>query len=105
MVADPSASHRVVVGSPMRVAAWTDDDVALSSDVGVARSGPGRCSSLRTGETGTAERSDPTMNALAIVYVNEHLQELADGAKRHPSRVPGPSLRQRIASAVSTFRS
>jgi hypothetical protein len=61
--------------------------------------------SLRTGETGDAERSDRTMNALAVQYVNTHLQELADDAQRHPSRVHRPSLRKRIASAVSHFRS
>jgi hypothetical protein len=44
------------------------------------------------------------MNTLAILYVNAHLQELADDAKRRPNRVHGPSLRQRIAAAASHFR-
>lgn len=45
------------------------------------------------------------MNALAVYYVNQHLQELRDEAERHRSvRADGPSLRQRIASAVSDAR-
>lgn len=45
------------------------------------------------------------MNALAIMYVNAHLQELADDAAKHRThRVHGPSLRQRIAAAASHVR-
>jgi hypothetical protein len=57
---------------------------------------------MRTGRTGTAERSDQAMNALAVLYVNEHLQELLDEAAMHrASDAHRPSLRQRIASAAS----
>ena len=45
------------------------------------------------------------MNALAIMYVNSHLQELTDdAAKRRTPRVHGPSVRQRIATAATRFR-
>jgi hypothetical protein len=61
---------------------------------------------VRTGHTGDAERSDQEMNALAVVYVNSHLQELADeAAQRRTIRAHGPSLRQRIAATVSNVRS
>jgi hypothetical protein len=45
------------------------------------------------------------MNALANLYVNNHMQELLDEAARE--RVPRaaqPSRRARIASALSSFR-
>jgi hypothetical protein len=59
---------------------------------------------LRTGWTGDAERSDQAMNALANLYVNMHLQELLDEAARDRAhRVTQPSLRTRIASALSSF--
>ena len=49
-----------------------------------------------------AARSDPAMNAIAVLYVNEHLQELLDeAAERHALKPQRPSLRQRIASAAS----
>jgi hypothetical protein len=59
---------------------------------------------LRTGWTGDAERSDQAMNALANLYVNMHLQELLDeAAQDRARRVAQPSLRTRIASALSSF--
>jgi hypothetical protein len=60
---------------------------------------------LRTGQTGDAERSDLTMNALAILYVNQHLQELLDeAANDRTTRAFRPSLASRIASVLSTLR-
>lgn len=45
------------------------------------------------------------MNALAVYYVNQHLQELRDeAAQRRALKADGPSLRQRIATAVSDAR-
>ncbi|HET7169404.1 MAG TPA: hypothetical protein VFI69_09380 [Candidatus Limnocylindrales bacterium] len=42
------------------------------------------------------------MNALAVLYVNEHLQELLDeAAERRALDSDRPSLRQRIASAAA----
>jgi hypothetical protein len=42
------------------------------------------------------------MNALAIMYVNTHMQDLLDeAAERHSHRVTGPSLFDRISSAAS----
>ena len=42
------------------------------------------------------------MNALAILYVNSHLQDLLDEAdERRSDRVDGPSLFDRIRSAAS----
>lgn len=42
------------------------------------------------------------MNALSILYVNAHLQDLLDeAAEQRQGRVQGPSLFQRIASAAS----
>ncbi|MGH2477475.1 MAG: hypothetical protein ACRDIL_19650 [Candidatus Limnocylindrales bacterium] len=42
------------------------------------------------------------MNALAVLYVNEHLQDLLDeAAERRALKADRPSLRQRIASAAS----
>lgn len=42
------------------------------------------------------------MNALAVIYVNGHLQELLDEAtERRALKADRPSLRQRIASAAS----
>jgi hypothetical protein len=60
---------------------------------------------LRTGQTGDAERSDLTMNALAILYVNQHLQELLDeAANDRATRTFRPSLTSQITSALSTLR-
>lgn len=45
------------------------------------------------------------MNALAILYVNDHLQVLLDeAAMTRMVRTVRPSLTQRIASAVSSVR-
>ena len=45
------------------------------------------------------------MNALSIVYVNAHLQELLDDAAAHRAhQVKRPSLLKRIASAASNAR-
>lgn len=42
------------------------------------------------------------MNALAIMYVNTHMQDLLDeAAERHSHRVTRPSLFDRISSAAS----
>ena len=42
------------------------------------------------------------MNALAILYVNSHLQDLLDeAAERRSNRVEGPSVLDRIRSAAS----
>ena len=42
------------------------------------------------------------MNALAILYVNEHLQEiLDDAAEQRRGHIDGPSLIDRIRSAAS----
>jgi hypothetical protein len=57
---------------------------------------------LRTGQTGDEEGSDQAMNALAIVYVNTHLQSLLDEAAEHRhNRADRPSLFERIRSAAS----
>ena len=45
------------------------------------------------------------MNTFAIFYVNEHLQVLLDeAAARREQHVEKPSLRKRIASAVSSVK-
>jgi hypothetical protein len=45
------------------------------------------------------------MNALSIVYVNAHLQELLDEAAEYrATHVDRPSLLKRIASAASNAR-
>lgn len=44
------------------------------------------------------------MNALAVIYVNEHLQSLLDEAAQHAFVIERPSLKSRIASAVSQAR-
>lgn len=42
------------------------------------------------------------MNALAVLYVNQHLQELLDdAAEGNALKAHRPSLRQRIASVAS----
>jgi hypothetical protein len=57
---------------------------------------------LRSGTPDDAERSDPAMNALAILYVNEHLQDILDEtAAAHRHRADRPSLFDRIRSAAS----
>jgi hypothetical protein len=51
---------------------------------------------------GDAERSDLAMNALSIVYVNAHLQDLLDEATEYrATHVDRPSLLKRIVSAAS----
>ncbi len=47
------------------------------------------------------------MNAIAVIYVNQHLQEL--GAKARQRRFaasldPKPSLRERLATRLATIR-
>jgi hypothetical protein len=43
------------------------------------------------------------MNALAILYVNTHLQDLLDeAARQRQGRIYRPSLLERIASAASS---
>ena len=45
------------------------------------------------------------MNALAILYVNQHLQELLDEAAHdRATRAFRPTLASRIASALSSLR-
>ncbi len=46
------------------------------------------------------------MNALAVYYVNQHLQDLRDeaAAARRVYKVDRPSLRERIATAASDAR-
>ena len=45
------------------------------------------------------------MNAYALLAVNEHLEYLrAESARRARYAVPGPSLRDRIASATDGLR-
>jgi hypothetical protein len=52
--------------------------------------------------SGDAERSENDMNALAILYVNEHLQEiLDDAAEQRRAHIDRPSLIDRIRSAAS----
>ncbi len=47
------------------------------------------------------------MNALSIIFVNQHLEELQAESRRYPtsSRVAKRSLRSRIAAAAGTLRS
>jgi hypothetical protein len=47
------------------------------------------------------------MNAIAVIYVNRHLESLAADAIDHPSSLdlPKRSLRQRLASIAGTVRS
>jgi hypothetical protein len=53
-----------------------------------------------------AERSDTSMNAYAILVVNEQLETLRlDAASRRSFRVDRPSLLQRIAGFLSSIRS
>jgi hypothetical protein len=45
------------------------------------------------------------MNAIAIGYVNAHLEELRAEARQHrAASVAGPGLRDRIASGVTSLR-
>ena len=41
------------------------------------------------------------MNALAILYVNAHLQDVLDAAEARQYRAERPSVFERISSAVS----
>jgi hypothetical protein len=52
-----------------------------------------------------AERSDQAMNALANLYVAQHLQDLLDEAAKERIRRTAPSSRpSRIGSALSSLR-
>jgi hypothetical protein len=54
--------------------------------------------------SGDAERSEQGMNALAIIYVNAHLQDiLEDAAVQRRSEIGQPSLVDRIRSAASSI--
>ena len=47
------------------------------------------------------------MNALAVLYVNEHLEDLRSAARQHhlaASLAPRPSLRERLASSFISLR-
>lgn len=44
------------------------------------------------------------MNALAVLYVNEHLQEILDDAEQRRARMDRPSLIDRIRSAASKVK-
>ncbi len=99
--------RRRVRGTPRSTAertarAWTDDDVGLASDVGVRWRARARCSICAPGLTGRRRKERSAMNALSIVYVNAHLQDLLDEAAQHRVERPDrPSLLKRIASAAS----
>jgi hypothetical protein len=55
--------------------------------------------------SGDAERSENDMNALAILYVNEHLQEiLDDAAEQRRAHIDRLSLIDRIRSAASQVK-
>jgi hypothetical protein len=55
--------------------------------------------------SGDAERSEQGMNALAILYVNAHLQDiLDDAAEQRRLHVERPSAVDRIRSAASKAR-
>jgi hypothetical protein len=57
---------------------------------------------LRPERSGDAERSEIGMNALAIGYVNAHLQEIIeDSANQRRPHVDRPSMVDRIRSAAS----
>jgi len=47
------------------------------------------------------------VNALAVMYVNEHLEDLRSAARQHhlaASLAPRPSLRERLASSFISLR-
>jgi hypothetical protein len=61
---------------------------------------------VRTGTDPGQRKGDP-MNALSIIFVNQHLEELQAQSRRHPasSRVARRSMRSRIAAAADALRS
>jgi hypothetical protein len=59
-----------------------------------------------TGWTGAQKGANTSMNAYAILVVNEHLENLRlDAASRRSFRVERPSFPERVAALLSSLRS
>jgi hypothetical protein len=61
---------------------------------------------MRTGTDPGQRKGDP-VNALSVIFVNDHLNELQAMARQHPAAdlVTKRSMRERIAAATASLRS